>query len=67
MLNPHHSSRQGDDYTFVVPFDDDGTIDLVALDKAYPGFGQKFLDALDASLTQSIKPVADPIHEKGHD
>ena len=67
MLNPHQSSRQGDDYTCVVPFDDDGTIDLVALDKVYPGFGKKFLDALDASLTQSIKPVADPIHEKGHD
>lgn len=51
----------------LVTFDDDGTIDLVALDKAYPGFGQKFLDALDASLTQRIMPVADPIHEKRHD
>ena len=49
----------------MVPFDDDGTIDLVALDKAYPGFGQKFLDALDASLTGGNKqPVVDPIHEK---
>ena len=51
----------------MVPFDDDGTIDLVALDKAYPGFGQKFLDALDASLMGGNKPVVDPIHEKGLD
>ena len=57
----------GDDHAVVVPFDDDGTIDLVALDKAYPGFGQKFLDALDASLTGRNKPVVDPIHEKGLD
>ena len=57
----------GDDHTVVVPFDDDGTIDLAALDKAYPGFGQKFLDALDASLTVGNKPVVDPIHEKGLD
>jgi hypothetical protein len=57
----------GDDLAVVVPFDDDGTIDLVALDKAYPGFGQRFLDALDASLTAGNKPVVDPIHEKGLD
>ena len=67
MANPHDSSRKGDQYTVLVPFDDDGTIDLVALDKAYPGFGQKFLDALDASLTGGNKPVVDPIHEKGLD
>ena len=67
MINPKDPSQAGDNHTVVVTFDDDGTIDLEALDKAYPGFGQKFLDALDASLTQSIKPVADPIHEKGHD
>jgi hypothetical protein len=57
----------GDDLAVVVPFDDDGTIDLVALDKAYPGFGQRFLDALDASLTGGNQPVVDPIHEKGLD
>ena len=57
----------GEVRTIVVPFDDDGTINLVALDKAYPGFGQKLLDALDASLTGGIKPVVDPIHEKGLD
>ena len=57
----------GDDHAVVVPFDDDGTIDLVVLDKAYPGFRQKFLDALDASLTGGNKPVVDPIHEKGFD
>ena len=67
MANPHDSSRKGDKHTVLVPFDDDGTIDLVALDKAYPGFGQKFLDALDASLTGGNKPVVDPIHEKGLD
>ena len=57
----------GDDHAVVVPFDDDGTIDLVALDKAYPGFGRRFLDALDASPTGGNKPVVDPIHEKGLD
>ena len=57
----------GDHHAVVVPFSNDGTIDLVALDKAYPGFGQKFLDALDASLSRGFKPVADPIHEKGLD
>ena len=57
----------GDDHAVVVPFDDDGTIDLVALDKAYPGFGQKFLEALDVSVTGGNKPVVDPIHEKGLD
>ena len=57
----------GEDHPVVVPFDDDGTIDLVALDKAYPGFGQRFLEALDASLTGGNKPVVDPIHEKGLD
>ncbi|WP_392347570.1 hypothetical protein [Parasynechococcus sp.] len=66
MANPFDLSRRGDD-TVVVTFDDDGTIDLVALDKAYPGFGQKFLDALDASPTGGIKTVVDPIHEKGLD
>ncbi len=67
MINSKDLFQEGDNHTVKVPFDDDGTIDLVALDKAYPGFGQKLLDALDASLTQSIKPVADPILEKGHD
>ena len=67
MITPKDPSQVGDDHAVVVPFDDDGTIDLVALDKAYPGFGQKFLDALDASLTRGNQPVVDPIHEKGLD
>ena len=67
MITPKDPSQVGDDHAVVVPFDDDGTIDLVALDKAYPGFGQRFLDALDASLTGGNKPVVDPIHEKGLD
>ena len=70
MITPKDPSQVGDEQAVVVPFDDDGTIDLVALDKAYPGFGQKFLDALDAldaSLTGGNKPVVDPIHEKGLD
>ena len=67
MANPLYSSRKGDDCNVVVPFNDDGTIDLAALDKAYPGVGQKFLDALDASLTGGNKPVVEPIHEKGLD
>ena len=64
MTTPKDPSQVGDDHAVVVPFDDDGTIDWVALDKAYPGFGQKFLDA---SLTGGNKPVVDPIHEKGLD
>ena len=67
MITPKDPSQVGDDNAFVVPFDDDGTIDLVALDKLYPGFGQKFLDAVDASLMGGNKPVVDPIHEKGLD
>ena len=67
MITPKDPSQVGDEQAVVVPFDDDGTIDLVALDKAYPGFGQKFFDALDASLTGGNKPVVDPIHEKGLD
>ena len=51
----------------VLSFDDDGTIDLVALDKAYPGLGQKFLNAFDEALKRGAKPVSDPIHEKGLD